>query len=79
MRDIGILDGDLLAVKKTNVARNGQIVVARTPDGEATIKYYYPERKRVRLLPANRKMQAILVDEVEILGVVIGVVRQIDD
>ena len=79
MIEAHICDGDYVVVSKQLTAEAGQIVVARTPDGEATIKYYYPERKRVRLLPANRKMQAILVDEVEILGVVIGVVRQIDD
>jgi len=50
--------------------------VARTPDGEATLKYWYPEKKRIRLQPANKKMKPIYSKDVKVIGVVIGVVRK---
>ncbi|MDG2461075.1 MAG: transcriptional repressor LexA [Luminiphilus sp.] len=80
MRDIGILDGDLLAVHHTETARDGQIVVARIED-EVTVK----RLKRVgqhtlQLLPENPAYEAIIVDlrrtECVIEGVSVGVIRQ---
>ena len=52
------------------------MVVARTDDGEATLKYWYPERDRIRLQPANASMKPIYVRDAQVLGVVVGVVRK---
>ena len=49
--------------------------VAQTNDGEATLKRWYPEANRIRLEPANRSMQSIYVKDAKVLGVLIGVVR----
>ena len=57
MIDAQIADGDYVVIKRQRTARPGQIVVARTEDGEATLKYYYPEKNRIRLQPANRLSQ----------------------
>jgi repressor LexA len=72
----GILDGDLIVVAAGEQARNGATVVALVR-GEATVKKLYRERGRVRLEPANERMQPIIApaDEVEIRGVVIGLLR----
>ncbi len=61
MKDIGILDGDLLAVHITNEARNGQIVVARI-DEDVTVKRYKREGSTVWLLPENSDFDPIKVD-----------------
>lgn len=78
MRDAGILDGDLLAVQRTPVARNGQIVVARLDD-EVTVKRFQRREHRVRLLPANPEFMPIEIDLREqalvIEGVGVGVIR----
>jgi repressor LexA len=72
-----IRDGDLVVVERTERAWNGQIVVAILPDEEATLKRYYEEPDgRIRLQPANSAMKPIVVPEVEIRGVVLGVVRR---
>jgi repressor LexA len=75
MIDAQIMDGDYVIIKKTREAQPGQIVVAQTEDGEATLKRFYPEANRIRLEPANRSMRAIYVKDAKILGVLIGVVR----
>jgi repressor LexA len=77
MIDAQINDGDYVVVKKQRTAEAGQMVVAQTPEGEATLKYWHPESKsnRIRLQPANSSMQPIYVKEASVLGVVIGVVR----
>ncbi|REJ68256.1 MAG: transcriptional repressor LexA [Planctomycetota bacterium] len=77
MIEDAITDGDYVVCKRTRSAQKGQIVVAQTEDGEATLKRYYPESRRVRLEPSNRRMKPIYVKNVKILGVVIGVVRQV--
>lgn len=77
MRDIGILDGDLLAVKKTNVARNGQIVVARIDD-EVTVKRLNQEGARIELLPENTDFEPIIVtadQDFSIEGIALGLIR----
>jgi repressor LexA len=78
MRDVGILDGDLLAVHKTAEARNGQIVVARLQD-EVTVKRFERNRHLVRLLPENPDFSPIEVDlrhePLEIEGLAVGVIR----
>ncbi|HLU38234.1 MAG TPA: transcriptional repressor LexA [Planctomycetota bacterium] len=72
-----IADGDLVVVEGKRPPRNGDVVVAILPDEEATLKRYYREPDgRVRLQPANAEMEPIYVDEVEIRGVVRGVVRR---
>ena len=49
--------------------------VAHTPEGEATLKYWHPEAHRIRLQPANSSMSPIYVKEASVLGIVVGVVR----
>ncbi|HID22330.1 MAG TPA: repressor LexA [Planctomycetaceae bacterium] len=71
-----IADGDMVVVRKQATCRNGDIVVARTPDGEVTLKRFYRTKHRIRLQPANKAMKPIYCRSVEILGVVVGVVRQ---
>jgi repressor LexA len=75
MIEAQIMDGDYVIIKKAREAQSGQIVVAQTDDGEATLKRWYPESNRIRLEPANRSMRAIYVKDAKVLGVLIGVVR----
>ncbi len=81
MKDIGILDGDLLAVHKTETVRNGDIVVARIED-EVTVKRYQRKRSShlVELLPENEDFQVIEVDlrdeNFAIEGLSVGVLRR---
>jgi repressor LexA len=75
MIDEQIREGDYVVCRKTDIARNGQTVVAILPDGEATLKKFHKERGRIRLQPANEKYEPIFVDDCQIQGVVIGVVR----
>ena len=77
MIDAQIADGDYVVVKKQRTATSGQMVVARTEDGEATLKYWHPERNRIRLQPANRRMKPIYVKNAQVVGVVVGVVRKV--
>ena len=77
MIDAQIAPGDYVIVKKRYTASKGDIVVARTPDGEATLKYWFPEKNRIRLQPANKKMKPIYSKDVKVAGVVIGVVRKV--
>lgn len=77
MIEDSIRDGDLVVVERTTQAWNGQIVVAVLPEEEATLKRYYKESDgQIRLQPANSTMQPIVVPEVEIRGVVLGVIRR---
>lgn len=76
MIDAGILDGDLVLVKKQNNAENGDIVVALIED-EATVKKFYKEKNYIRLQPQNQFMQPILVPTCTILGKVAGVFRKL--
>ena len=80
MKEIGILDGDMIAVHKTNQARNGQIVVARVGDEEVTVKRLQKDSHIVTLLPENKDYEPIVVDlqhdTVEIEGLYVGVIRQ---
>ena len=74
MKDIGILDGDVVIVKRTPVAENGEIVVAMIDD-EATVKRFYKENGHFRLQPENDAFDPIIVDQVVILGRVIACIR----
>lgn len=76
MIDAGILDGDLVLVKKQNTAQNGDIVVALIED-EATVKKFYKEKNFIRLQPQNQFMQPIIVPTCTILGKVAGVFRKL--
>jgi repressor LexA len=80
MIDDHISDGDYVVCKKQRNARPGQIVVAQTEEGEATLKRWYPEpeKSRIRLEPANSTMKPIYVKDAKILGVVVGVVRRME-
>ena len=77
MIDAHIQDGDCVVVRRAKSAAKGDIVVALV-DGEATLKYWYPERskRRIRLQPANSSMEPIFVKEATVLGIVEGVVRK---
>ena len=77
MKDIGIMDGDLLAVQKASEAKNGQIVVARLGD-EVTVKRYQKQRGGISLLPENEDFEPILVgpqDDFSIEGHAVGLIR----
>ncbi len=78
MRDIGILEGDLLAVHRTDRVRDGQIVVARLED-DVTVKRFKRDGHRVWLLPENDEFAPIEVDlrheHLEIEGIGVGVIR----
>ena len=73
----GILSGDIVIVEKTPVAANGEIVVAMIDD-EATVKRFYKENGHFRLQPENDAFKPIIVDEVIILGKVVGLMRYYD-
>ena len=75
MIDAHIADGDFVVIQKRNSAEVGQMVVAQTPEGEATLKYWYPEEGRIRLQPANAAMDPIYVKDASVIGVAVGVVR----
>ena len=74
MKDIGILNGDIVVVEKREYADNGEIVVAMIDD-EATVKRFFKENGRYRLQPENSEMQPIYADEVSVLGKVIADIR----
>ena len=79
MIDAGILSGDIVVVRKTETAKNGDIVVALAGDDEsmdeATVKRYFREDGRIRLQPENEALEPIYAKHVEILGKVVGVFR----
>jgi repressor LexA len=79
MIEVGILDGDIVVVKREQTAESGDIVVARagtdeTAD-EATVKRFFRENGRIRLQPENASMEPIYADHVQIIGKVTGVFR----
>ncbi|MCI6165454.1 MAG: transcriptional repressor LexA [Lachnospira sp.] len=74
MINMGIYEGDQIIVKKQNTARNGEVVVALVDDS-ATVKRFYKEDGHIRLQPENDFMEPIIVDDCEILGKVIGLIR----
>ncbi|MFC5603148.1 transcriptional repressor LexA [Sporosarcina koreensis] len=77
MIEAGILNGDYVVVKQTHTAHNGEIVVAMTEEDEATVKRFFKEKDYFRLQPENESMEPIIVNNVSILGKVVGVYRQI--
>lgn len=77
MIEAGILDGDLLVVRRQQTASNGDIVVARLGD-EATVKQFFRERGRIRLQPANAAMEPTYADEIVVEGKAVAVLRRLD-
>jgi len=81
MIDAMVNDGDIVIMKRTEVAENGDMVAVWLPDAnETTLKYFYKEGDRYRLQPANPTMKPIYIDkkrEVQIKGKVVMVIRQV--
>ena len=75
MINAAILDGDMVVIEQTPYAENGDIDCALVDNESATIKTFYKEDGHYRLQPENDTMDPIIVDEVSILGKVVGVVR----
>ena len=78
MINVGIFDGDIVIVKKQNVANNGEIVVALTEENEVTLKRFYKEKDHIRLQPENDTMAPIILPNCTILGKAIGLYRKIN-
>jgi repressor LexA len=81
MIEAGILDGDIVVVRRQDTARNGEIVVALAGEDEsaeeATVKTFYREDGRIRLQPENAALDAIYAPYVQVLGAVTGVFRSL--
>lgn len=79
MIDDHIEDGDFVVVENRKTPSNGEMVVARLPeDDEVTLKRFYREKNRIRLQPANKAYEPIFATNVQIQGVVIGVIRRVE-
>jgi repressor LexA len=78
MVNAGIHDGDHVAVRAQDTARDGEIVVALVgDDAEATVKRFFKEQDHIRLQPENDSMEPIHSTEVAIIGKVVGVMRRV--
>jgi repressor LexA len=77
MIEVGIHDGDYVIVRQQSSANNGDIVVAMNEEDEATVKTFYKEKDHIRLQPENSSMEPIRLNNVTILGKVIGLFRSI--
>ena len=78
MIEAGILDGDIVIVKKANTARNNQIVVALVDQEEATLKRIYKTGQTIELIPENKDFETKTFgpDRVEVQGILVGLVRK---
>ncbi|MGV3243877.1 transcriptional repressor LexA [Staphylococcus sp. 11261D007BR] len=76
MIEAGILDGDRVIVRSQAFAENGDIIVAMTEEEEATVKRFYKEKNRYRLQPENSTLSPIYLNQVTVLGKVIGLFRE---
>ena len=76
MINAGIYDGDTIIVERRPNAENGEIVVAMNDNNEATVKRFYKEKNHIRLQPENDTMDPIILDNVTILGKVVGLYRK---
>ena len=76
MRDVGILEGDIVSVRRQETAADGEIVVALVGE-EATVKRFFKESDHVRLQPENAAMEPIRERDVRLLGRVVGVCRRV--
>ena len=74
MKDAGIHDGDIAVIRKQEAADNGDIIVALIDD-EATLKYFYKEKKKIRLQPANKAYKPMIYDPVIVVGKLVGIYR----
>jgi repressor LexA len=77
MIDAQIADGDYVVIKPSQVAKNGDIVVAQVEENAVTLKRIYREGGRVRLQPANQAYPPMFYDEVRVQGVLVGVMRRV--
>ncbi len=75
MVNAGIMDRDLVIVRKQDTAINGEIIVALLED-EATVKRFFKGKSKIRLMPENDHMEPIIAKDVKILGKVIGIIRK---
>jgi repressor LexA len=76
MKNVGIIEGDLVVVRPQDTAVDGEIVVALVGE-EATVKRYFREPDHVRLQPENDEMEPILSRDVRVLGKVVGLMRSL--
>lgn len=76
MIDDQIAEGDYAVIRRQRTARDGDIVAALVEGSDATLKRFYKEKSRFRLQPANSRMKPIYSNDVEVLGVLVGVIRQ---
>lgn len=72
-----IRSGDLVIMHKQPHSLPGQLAIVRTGDAETCIRYWLLEQGRIRLQPVSRNQQATIVDQAEVLGVIVGVVRML--
>jgi len=77
MIEAQIAPGDFVLVKRQATASRGDIVVVCDEENETTLKYWFPEKNRIRLQPANKRMKPIYRKDVSVQGVVIGLVRKL--
>ena len=77
MINAGILNGDIVIVKKQEQANNGEILVAMTDENEVTLKRFYKENNHIRLQPENDALEPIILNNVKVLGKAIGLYRKI--
>ena len=75
MVNAGIMDRDLVVVRKQETAINGEIIVALLEE-EATVKRFFKDKSKIKLMPENDYMEPMIVNDVTILGKVIGVIRK---
>ncbi len=77
MIEAGILDGDYVVIRYSDVARDGDIVVALIDDGEATLKRFRRNGRQIELLPENRELTPLVypAERVRIQGVLVGQLR----
>ena len=79
MIDEGIFDGDIVVIRQQTTADDGQTVVAIIDNNEATLKKIYKEKNRVRLQPANQTLLPFYHKEVEVRGIVVKIIRNLDN
>ncbi|MBI4597624.1 MAG: transcriptional repressor LexA [Candidatus Omnitrophica bacterium] len=73
----GILDGDVVIAEQTSTAKNGDLVVALTENHEATLKYFYKEKSRIRLEPRNRALKPLFLKTCMVRGRFVSLLRGI--
>ena len=76
MIEAGIHDHDIVLVEKTPIAKNGDIIVAMTDENEVTVKTFYKEKDHIRLQPENNTYEPIILNNVIVLGKVVGLYRK---